>query len=125
MSVKLLTKHYLKFLSLKGGCTDSSVCTLVKMPHCLKSHVTAQLYFCEYGSYANVASFHGSMYWLTQCYIVIQTCLQEVRLYIRAFQGYFLNFVYISSVLFRFHVAKYRCVLPENHRNAFKRQNQI
>ena len=62
---------------------------------------------------------------LAQMYTVIQTCLQEVRLYIRAFKGYFLNFVYISSVLFRFHVAKYRCVLPENHINAFKRQNEI
>ena len=43
MSVKLLTEHYLEFLSLKGGCTGSSESTLVKMPHCWKSHVTAQL----------------------------------------------------------------------------------
>ena len=42
MSVKLLTEHYLEFLSLKGGCTGSSESTLVKMPHCWKSHVTAQ-----------------------------------------------------------------------------------
>ena len=42
MSGKLLTEHYLKFLSLKGGCTGSSESTLVKMPHCLKSHVAAQ-----------------------------------------------------------------------------------
>ena len=32
------------FLSLKRGCTGSSESTLVKMPHCWKSHVTAQLY---------------------------------------------------------------------------------
>ena len=38
MSVKLLTEHHLKFLSLKGGCTDLSESTLVKMPHCRKSH---------------------------------------------------------------------------------------
>ena len=44
MSVKLLTKHHLEFVSLKGGCTGSSESTLVKMPHCWKSHVTAHLY---------------------------------------------------------------------------------
>ena len=31
MSVKLLTEHYLEFLSLKGGCRGSSEPTLVKM----------------------------------------------------------------------------------------------
>ena len=45
MTVKLLTEHHLEFLSLKGGCTGSSESTLVKMPHCWKSHVTAQLVF--------------------------------------------------------------------------------
>ena len=44
MSVKLLTEHHLEFLSLKGGCTGSSEFTLVKMPYCWKSHVTAQSY---------------------------------------------------------------------------------
>ena len=43
MTVKLLTEHHLRFLSLKGGCTDSSESTLVKVPHCWKSHVTAQM----------------------------------------------------------------------------------
>ena len=43
MSVKLLTEYHLEFLSLKGGCTCSSESTLVKMPHCWKSHVMAQL----------------------------------------------------------------------------------
>ena len=43
MIVKLLTEHHLEFLSLKGGCTGSSESTLVKMPHCRKSHVTAQM----------------------------------------------------------------------------------
>ena len=43
MTVKLLTEHYLEFLSLKGGCTGSSESTLVKMPHCWKSRVTAQI----------------------------------------------------------------------------------
>ena len=35
MSVKLLTEHRLKFVSLKGGCTGSSESTLVIMPHCV------------------------------------------------------------------------------------------
>ena len=43
MSVKLLTEHHLEFLDLKGGCTGSSESTLVKMPHCWKSDVTAQM----------------------------------------------------------------------------------
>ena len=34
MSVKLLTEHKFEHLSLKGGCTDTSESTLVKMPHC-------------------------------------------------------------------------------------------
>ena len=44
MTVTLLTEHHLVFLSLKGGCTGLSESTLVKMPHCWKSHVTAQLF---------------------------------------------------------------------------------
>ena len=42
MIVKLLTEHHLEFLSLKGGCTGSSECTLVKKSN-WKSHVTAHL----------------------------------------------------------------------------------
>ena len=45
MTVKLLTANHLEFLILKGGCTGSSESTLVKMPHCWKSHVTAQMFF--------------------------------------------------------------------------------
>ena len=44
MSVKLLTEHPLEFLCLKGGCIGSSESTLVKIPHCWKSHVPAQLF---------------------------------------------------------------------------------
>ena len=47
MSVKLLTEHYLEFLGLKGGFTGSSESTLVKIPHCWKSHVVAQI-ICMY-----------------------------------------------------------------------------
>ena len=43
MNVKLLTEQYLEFLSLTGGCTGSSESTLVKIPNCWKSHVTAHI----------------------------------------------------------------------------------
>ena len=42
-SVKLLTEHHLEFLSLKGCYTATSECTLVKMPHCWKSHLAADI----------------------------------------------------------------------------------
>ena len=42
MSVKLSTEHHFEVLSFNWGCTGSSESTLVKMPHCWKSHVTAQ-----------------------------------------------------------------------------------
>ena len=42
-TVKLQTKHTLEFLSLTGGCTGSSASTLVKLPHCWKSHVMGHL----------------------------------------------------------------------------------
>ena len=44
MSVKLLAEQQLKFRSLKGGCTGLSESKPAKMPHCWKSHVTAQMY---------------------------------------------------------------------------------
>ena len=43
MTVKLLTEQDVEFLSLQGGCAGSSESTLVKMPHCWKSRVTAQI----------------------------------------------------------------------------------
>ena len=43
LCVKLLAEHHLQFLSLKVGCTGSSESIHVKMPHCWKSHVTAQI----------------------------------------------------------------------------------
>ena len=44
MIVKLLTEHHLEFLSLKGVCTGSYESTVVKIPHCWKSHVAAHVY---------------------------------------------------------------------------------
>ena len=43
MNTELLTEHHLEFLSLTGDCTGSSESTLVKMPHCWKSHVAAHI----------------------------------------------------------------------------------
>ena len=43
MTVKLLTENHLEFLSLKEGCSGLYESTLVKMPDCWKSHVTAHL----------------------------------------------------------------------------------
>ena len=45
MYIKLLTKYHLEFLSLKGGCTSLSESIHVKMPHCWKSQVEAQMSF--------------------------------------------------------------------------------
>ena len=47
MTVKLLPKHDMEFLSLKGGYTGLSESTLIKMSHCLKSHVGAHMYCCN------------------------------------------------------------------------------
>ena len=44
LTIKLLTEPHLRFLSLKGGCKCSSESTLVKIPHCWKSRVMAQMY---------------------------------------------------------------------------------
>ena len=41
MNVKLLTEHNLEFLGFKGGCAVLSESTLIKMPHCRKSHAVA------------------------------------------------------------------------------------
>ena len=42
MNAKLLIVHHLWFLSLKEGCKGLSEPTLVKIPHCWKSHFAAQ-----------------------------------------------------------------------------------
>ena len=44
MIVKLLTEHHLEFLSLTGGCASTSETTLLKMPHCWKSHALAHIW---------------------------------------------------------------------------------
>ena len=45
MTVKLLIEHHLEFLSLQGGCAGFSESTLIKIPHCWKSHVAVRISF--------------------------------------------------------------------------------
>ena len=51
MSVRLLTEHHLELLGLTGGYRGSSESTHVKMSHCWKSHVLAQLLYSSSLSY--------------------------------------------------------------------------
>ena len=64
MTVKLLTEHHLEFLGLKGGCRGLSESTLVKMPHCWKSHVLAHL--CLNNGDHGISQFVilNSMWWM-------------------------------------------------------------
>ena len=45
MNIKLLTEYHLESLSLKRGCKGSSESIHVKIPHCRKSHVAAQMFY--------------------------------------------------------------------------------
>ena len=42
-TVQLLAEQHLEFLSFTGSCACSSESVYVKMPHCWKSHVLAQI----------------------------------------------------------------------------------
>ena len=55
MTVELLTKQHLEFLSLKRDCRGSSESSLVKKPHCWKSRVTAHM-LCRIYEMVNVIS---------------------------------------------------------------------
>ena len=44
MTVKLLTKYHLEFLSLKGGCTGSSESTHISKCHIIGNHVSWLIY---------------------------------------------------------------------------------
>ena len=85
-SVKLLTEHRLQFLSLKGGCTGSSESTLVKMPHCWKSHVAAHMYI------ADIPKVHHTSLWRKHCrkYLITQGKVREmfgnIHVYVRLFK---------------------------------------
>ena len=57
MTVKLLTEQHLEYQSLE------SESTLVKIPHCWKSHVTAQLYYSTY------RFRYWNTFWSWLCYV--------------------------------------------------------
>ena len=65
MSVKLLTEHHFEFLSLTGCFTGSSEATLVKIPNCWKSRVTAHIHlkmpFCWFCHAASLVLFTAMM----------------------------------------------------------------
>ena len=56
LTLWLLIEHHLEFLSLKGDCTGSSESIHVKMPHCWKSYVAAQIAFISDRTYSAVFS---------------------------------------------------------------------
>ena len=59
MNIRLLAKHHLEFLILKGGCTGASESTHVKIPHTCswKSHDTAHIYLNK----KETSDFHGTV----------------------------------------------------------------
>ena len=57
VTAKLLTEQNLEFLSLTRGCTGLSESTLVKMPHCWKSHPTARLLWFPSKNISNIYHF--------------------------------------------------------------------
>ena len=73
MTVNLLTEDNLESQSLKGGCIGSSESTLVKMPHCWKSHATSQMCLHELR-----VQYHGhqSSSFIVKC---IDTCNKFMR----------------------------------------------
>ena len=94
-AVKLLTEHHLKFLSLKGGCTGSSESTLVKIPHCWKSHVTAQMTFCPQFSHDPLLScvfvVFQDIWDFKQCGMCNQQSLRSACAYAQSDQSLCLN----------------------------------
>ena len=106
MSVKRLTEFHLEFLSLKGGCTGSSESTLVKMPHCWKSHVTAQL-FCLYAMHDIIFSIFTppvSFHCINSCCCLLgnSACFllfSDFFSILRFFENYFRNKTRVSNSL--------------------------
>ena len=79
MILKLLTEHRLDFVS----CTGSTESTLVKMPHCWKSHVAAQASRCV--GYIHISKkrknsdkYHKYSFSCMQCAV---SCLSSLKLF--------------------------------------------
>ena len=73
LNCELLTKQHLEFLSLTGGCRGTSESTLVKIPHCWKSHAMAQNLNCLF-----CRLFHYS-FWAIKMLIITFTCESPVH----------------------------------------------
>ena len=99
MTLRPLTQHGLEFLSLKGGCTGSSKSTLVKIPHCWKSHVAVffmrtaktliRLSWCLGWS---VSSLH------TQPHCFVFTCRRSINKSLNCTQLYLHKSLYSKTV---------------------------
>ena len=79
MIVKLLTEENLEFLSLKGDCRGSSYFTLVKMPHCWKSHALAHFLWSISAGYPTTMIY--SRPWIL--WWVMPTIMAETGLLLR------------------------------------------
>ena len=88
MSVKLLTEHRFEFVGLQADCTGSSESTLVKMPHCWKSHVAAQFMSrcVPYAGYIHISKkrkksdkYHKSSFSCMQCAV---SCSSSLKLFL-------------------------------------------
>ena len=77
--IKLLTEHHLEFLSLKGDCTGWYESTLVKMPHCWKSHITAQLYKSEKHKCISSEKYRSFKYYSSRDIVGSQLCYCYVK----------------------------------------------
>ena len=87
MNIKLLNEHNLEFLSLKEGNTGSSEYIHVKMPHCWKSHVAAQICFTLYIlSYQCDSLLHMSPYLIWKSIVDIKNMLIFYRFDILALE---------------------------------------
>ena len=78
MIVKLLTEHHLEFLSLKGGCRDSSKSTHVKVPRCWKCQALSQVafFFTDFQNQINDITY---MTLVTSTVLVMKNPLNYVR----------------------------------------------
>ena len=85
MSVKLLTEHHLEFLSLKGGCRGSSESTLVKMPHCWKSHAAAHFLFKIWPSCLLVSEMYNDQVKKKKETKVASLCVNNIILYLEKY----------------------------------------
>ena len=66
MTIKPLTEHHLELLSFKRGCTSSSESTLVKMPHCWKSHVVTHIHIKNINDICTLDIKHDIIWTLTR-----------------------------------------------------------